>query len=429
MKIASLHQHFLVSSGISTDTRNILPNSIFFALKGANFNGNQFAAEALSQGANYVVVDEKTAIIPNDERYILVNNSLKTLQKLATFHRQFLGLSIIAITGSNGKTTTKELVNTVLSKKYKTKATKGNLNNHIGVPLTLLSMDEETEIGIVEMGANHPGEIEFLCNIAFPDYGYITNFGKAHLEGFGSIEGVIKAKSELYTHLKKHKKLIFLNQDDKNQKIHLPYNHYFSFGSKRTAKLKINYIEGDQFARINYNQTDFKSQLPGKYNAYNMAAALCIGLYFKVPFKEIQQAIEAYIPENNRSQVIKKENKTIYLDAYNANPTSMKASIENFSELKTPGQKMLILGDMLELGIYSEEEHQEIVNLVEISNFDETYLVGPNFGNTLVTKSTLIKFKNARTLKEHLKTIPIHNSNILVKGSRGLALEQLVDVI
>lgn len=428
MNAAKLHQRFLISKGVSTDTRNIIPGSIFFALKGPSFNGNEFASEALAKGAAFAVVDEKEYAL-NEEQYLLVENSLAALQQLAIVHRRYLKIPIIGITGSNGKTTTKELLQAVLSKKYNTFATQGNYNNHIGVPLTLLGMDENTEIGIVEMGANHPGEIDFLSNIAQPDYGYITNFGKAHIEGFGSLEGVIKSKSELYAYLKKNKKLIFLNIDDENQRSQLPYAHTFSFGSSRQAKVRLNYLSGDQFARINFNDTDFKSQLTGKYNGYNMAAALCIGLYFKVPFEEIKAAIEAYVPENNRSQILKKDSNTIFLDAYNANPSSMRASIENFKELKLPGQKIAILGDMLELGATSETEHQEILEFAESCEFDEIYLVGPNFKNSQPSKPTVIKFNDSESLTEHLNLTNFSNSNFLIKGSRKMALEKVVEKI
>lgn len=428
MNIAKLHQRFLVCRGVSTDTRNIQPGSIFFALKGQNFNGNQYAAEALEKGAACVVIDEKEFAV-NSEQYMVVKDSLEALQHLASYHRKFLNIPVIAITGSNGKTTTKELVHDVLSKKYKIVATKGNLNNHIGVPLTLLEMDETTQMAIVEMGANHPGEIEFLCNIANPDYGYITNFGKAHLEGFGSLEGVIQAKSELYNHLKKNKKLIFINLDDENQLVQLPYKHYFSFGTGRTAQVKVRYISGDQTARLNFNQTDFKSKLTGTYNAYNMAAALCIGLYFKVPVPDIKEAIENYTPENNRSQILKSQNNTIFLDAYNANPTSMRASLENFRDMKVKGQKIAVLGDMLELGAISESEHQDIVNLVETCKFDEVYLVGKNFKKTKSTNPMIIKFENTENLKKHFSEMDFNNCNVYIKGSRAMALEELVEVL
>ena len=374
------------------------------------------------------MVDQKEFAVKS-EKYILVKDTLEALQNLATFHRKFLGIPIIAITGSNGKTTTKELLHAVLSKKYKTAATKGNLNNHIGVPLTLLEMDENTEMGIIEMGANHPGEIEFLCSITKPDYGYITNFGKAHLEGFGSLEGVIQAKSELYNSLKKDKKLLFLNLDDENQRVQLPYKHYFSFGTGRIPHVQVTYISGDQTAKLHFNQTEFKSKLTGAYNAFNMAAALCIGLYFKVPLEEIKEAIANYIPENNRSQVLKKDSNTLFMDAYNANPTSMRASIENFSQMKVKGQKIVVLGDMFELGSTSETEHQDIVDLAESFQFDEVYLVGKNFKKTKTSAPTTIKFENTENLKKHFSMTKFRNCNFFIKGSRAMALENLVDVL
>lgn len=428
MNIASIHQEFLLTSGVSTDTRKITENSIFFALKGDNFNGNKYAAEALSKGARIAVVDEVEYAL-NKEQYILVKNSLKTLQKLATFHRKFLDIPVIGITGSNGKTTTKELIQAVLSKKYKTKATKGNLNNHIGVPLTILSMDEDTDMGIVEMGANHPGEIRFLADLTMPDYGYITNFGKAHLEGFGSLEGVIKAKSELYEHLRENKKLIFINRDDDVQKEQGSYNHIFSFGQSPKANVKVSYPKGSSFAQVEFNGTLFQSKLTGSYNALNMAAALCIGLYFKVPFQEIKNAIAAYTPANNRSQIQEKGSNTLLLDAYNANPTSMMASLQNFAEIKTKKSKIAILGDMLEVGAASQTEHQTVANFIANSDFSETYLVGPNFKETSVSKPTVIKFRDTSSLKEHLKLSKLTDSYILIKGSRGMALEGVLEVL
>jgi len=379
MNTARLHQRFLHCSGADTDTRNIKKDSMFFALKGDNFDGNEFADDALKKGARYVVVDDKEFAKNKEHYYIVVKNVLEALQKLAVFHRNYLGIPILAITGSNGKTTTKELVNSVLSKKFKTIATKGNLNNHIGVPLTLLSMDDQTEFGIVEMGANHPLEIEFLCSIANPDYGYITNFGKAHLEGFGSLEGVVKAKTELYKNLQERHKLIFLNIDDEVQRKHENYKHTFSFGESSKANVKLRYHSGLPNAQLNYNNTDFTSKLTGEYNAKNMAAALCIGLYFKVKFEEIQMALANYSPDNNRSQTLNTASNTIIMDAYNANPTSMHAALENFRQLKTDKQKIAILGDMFELGSSAATEHQIIANYVQNSDFTETYLLGDNF--------------------------------------------------
>lgn len=427
MKTARLHQRFLLCSGVDTDTRKIRQDSIFFALKGDKFNGNMFAEEALEKGARYAVVDEKE-YAKNDKDYILVKDVLQALQKLAIFHRNYLGLPILAITGSNGKTTTKELINAVLSKKFKTVATTGNLNNHIGVPLTLLSMDEETEFGIVEMGANHILEIEFLCTIANPDYGFITNFGKAHLEGFGSLEGVIQGKTELYKHLQEKKKLIFLNLDDEVQKKHSNYKHTFSFGESKEADIQLEYRDEDK-AGVYFNKTLFTSQLSGSYNAQNIAAALTIGLYFKVDFEKIQEAIKDYEPKNNRSQVIAAGNNLIMLDAYNANPTSMHAALKNFKKLKTEKQKIVIMGDMFELGNAAQTEHQIIVNYVKNSNFSETYLVGENFKKTETNSDFIFKFKDVDSLKEHLQENDYNNCYFLIKASRGMALERVLDAI
>ena len=427
MKTAIIHQRFLVSTGISTDTRNIKPGSIFFALKGANFNGNLFAAQAIEKGAICAIVDNSDAAL-NDKEYIVVKNSLEALQKLAKFHRKFLGIPIIGITGSNGKTTTKELIYNVLSKKYTVTATQGNLNNHIGVPLSLLAMDEETELGLIEMGANHPGEIEFLSNIVMPDYGFITNFGKAHLEGFGSLEGVIQAKTELYRHLKENKRLIFLNLDDDVQRLEINYKHNFTFGTNRKAQVKVTYQETDNAAEIIFNDTTFKSQLSGAYNSKNMAAALCIGLYFKVPVNEIREAIENYIPSNNRSQIIESGSNKIYLDAYNANPTSMMASLQHFNKVKTNTTKIVILGDMGELGNASETEHQVVVNFLENADISEIYLVGKQFKKTTTNKPNIIKFENTENIKKHLQLADLENCSILIKGSRSMALEKILEV-
>ncbi len=427
MKTARLHQKFLLCSGIDTDTRKIRQDSIFFALKGENFNGNAFAEEALKKGARYAVVDQKE-YAKNNEEYILVKDSLEALQKLAIFHRNYLGIPILAITGSNGKTTTKELINAVLSKKFKTVATVGNLNNHIGVPLTLLSMDEETEMGIVEMGANHILEIEFLCTIANPDYGYITNFGKAHLEGFGSLEGVIKGKTELYKHLQERKKLIFLNLDDEIQKKHSEYKHTFSFGQTPEADIHLQY-KNDKKAGVLFNKTLFTSQLSGDYNSKNIAAALCIGLYFKVNFDDIQTAIQDYEPKSNRSQVISAGTNFIIMDAYNANPSSMHAALENFQKLETHKQKIAILGDMFELGEAAPTEHQIIVNFVKNSDFSETYLLGENFRQTDVNSDFIFKFKSIESLKQHLEENDYRNCYFFIKGSRGMALERVLDSI
>ena len=422
MNIKKLHNLFLQCKSVCTDTRKITQNSIFFALKGENFNGNLFAKEALKSGAKYAVVDEDKFAI--NENIILVKDVLTTLQELAKFHRNYLGVKIIGLTGSNGKTTTKELINTVLSSTFNTTATVGNLNNHIGVPLTLLSMSKNTEIGIVEMGANHQKEIEFLCNIAQPDYGYITNFGKAHLEGFGGVEGVIKGKSELYDNLKKNNKIIFLNNDDiKQVEILNNYDNTYTFGSNH-GDVKINFIEANPFVKLNFENTKISSQLIGKYNFANIAVAIAIGKYFNVSNKGIKTAIENYLPNNNRSQIIQKRSNKIILDAYNANPTSMKAALENFSNLKGEN-KIAILGDMLELGKESFKEHQAILDLATSLNFYKLYLVGENFSKTNYKE----KHQSFELLYQELKKSKIKNATILIKGSRGMALERCLDLL
>ena len=425
MKIEHLHQLFLQSKGITTDTRSVKTNQLFFALKGDNFNGNTFAWQAIKKSAGYAIIDE--AKYAQDERYIVVGNVLETLQQLARFHRKYLNLPILAITGSNGKTTTKELIHAVLRKKYDTVATVGNLNNHIGVPLTLLSMKRSTEFGIVEMGANHPGEIKHLCEIALPNFGYITNFGKAHLEGFGSLEGVIKAKSELYDHLKTHKGVIFLNADDPVQKAQSSYAHSFSFGSVETADLKIEIPETTQTAQVFLDDHHYKSTLTGSYNALNIAAAVCIGKYFKINEQAIAQAIASYVPTNNRSQIVRMGGLTLLMDAYNANPTSMKAALDSFS--KNPvKEKMVILGDMFELGLTSDEEHQNLVSNLEQMDFDKAYVVGGNFFKTHSAQSNIYKFKSFSELSEALKEEMPTQGHILIKGSRGMALERVLEI-
>ncbi|MBT8260015.1 MAG: UDP-N-acetylmuramoyl-tripeptide--D-alanyl-D-alanine ligase [Bacteroidia bacterium] len=421
MNLEALHKLFLQTTSICTDTRKISKNCIFFALKGENFNGNAFAFEALEKGAKYAVIDDEKYKNPN---CVLVDNVLETLQKLANYHRKYLKTKIIALTGSNGKTTTKELINSVLSTTYNTTATIGNLNNHIGVPLTILSMSKETEIGIVEMGANHQKEIEFLCEIAEPDYGYITNFGKAHLEGFGGVEGVIKGKSELYTFLKSNNKVVFLNSDDSKQiELLANYRHIFSFGNY-SDKLKIKFIEANPFVKLEFEDTTITSQLLGNYNFSNTASAIAIGKYFNVSNTDIKTALENYVPSNNRSQIIIKGSNKIILDAYNANPTSMRAALDNFEKLDDKN-KIAILGDMFELGKDANKEHQAIADLTESLTFDKLFLVGKNFNKT----NNQNTFNNFESLKKELINIPLKNSTILIKGSRGMALERLLEII
>jgi len=421
MIIEALHKHFIKSSGICTDTRSINNNCLFFALKGANFNGNTFANNALKKGAYKVIIDEKEFL---NDHSILVHNVLETLQELATFHRNYLKIPIIALTGSNGKTTTKELINAVLSKKYKTVATKGNLNNHIGVPLTLLAMNSNTEIGIVEMGANHHKEIELLCEITKPDYGYITNFGKAHLEGFGSLEGVIEAKTEMYRYLKSKKSTVFINFNDKKQRNHSEGINKYTFGGEgQDCTIKL--VDTSNEVLISYQNTTIQSHLIGHYNYTNIAASIAIGEFFNVTAQNIKAAIENFIPDKNRSQLIEKGSNRIILDAYNANPSSMMAALENF--VKSQGdQKTVFLGDMFELGPDAEKEHQNIVSYLENNYKGTCYLVGENFNKTTVNFSTIYKFKTFEELKTSLVKTMITNQYILIKGSRGMALERVL---
>lgn len=427
MDIAYIHSLFLKCKSVSIDTRKIQPQSLFVAIKGDNFDANTFANEALEKGASYVIIDDENYHI--DERTILVEDSLVALQELAKHHRQFLKLPIIALTGSNGKTTTKELINVVLSKKFKTKATVGNLNNHIGVPLTLLSFDNETEIGIVEMGANHQKEIEFLCELATPDYGYITNFGKAHLEGFGGVEGVIKGKSEMYNYLEANSKLAFINLDDTIQAEKSKAFQFYSFGiNKEYANVNINSIKANPFVEIHFSDIIVKTHLIGLYNANNVNAALTIGQYFGVEVNEIKKALESYIPENNRSQMLIKETNKIILDAYNANPSSMLVAIENFLQLGD-SNKVLVLGDMFELGEDSFEEHKTIVNLLMNQNGILVYFIGKEFYKHKTNESLIQFFETFDSFAKSLKSINVENSSILIKGSRGMALERTLDFL
>ena len=427
MDISNIHSLFLKCNSVSIDTRKIESNSLFFAIKGENFDANTFAKEALEKGASYVIIDDKTYFI--DQRTILVENSLITLQELAKFHRQHLKLPIIALTGSNGKTTTKELINVVLSQKFKTKATIGNLNNHIGVPLTLLSFNEQTEIGIVEMGANHKKEIEFLCDLANPDYGYITNFGKAHLEGFGGVEGVIQGKSEMYQYLSKNDKLAFINLEDPIQVEKTKTLKSFSFGvNKESANVNITAVKANPFVEISFSGLVISTHLIGLYNANNCNAALTIGKYFGIDDNVIKTALESYIPENNRSQILSKGSNQIILDAYNANPSSMKVAIENFIQLDNQN-KVLILGDMFELGQESFQEHKEIVDsLSEVENI-VCHFVGKDFSANRIESNTLYFYDTFDALSKHLLETKIENSSILIKGSRGMALERTLDIL
>lgn len=426
MKIETLHQLFLESTGICTDTRNITKNCLFFSLKGENFNGNKFAQDALDKGAYKVVIDE-IGYHKNTGETILCRNSLHLLQKLSSYHRTYLGLPVIALTGSNGKTTTKELINVVLAQKFKTVATKGNLNNHIGVPLTLLSMDKSTEFGIVEMGANHLKEIESLSKIAKPDFGYITNFGKAHLEGFGSIDGVIKGKTELYKYLADNDKIAFINANDLKQVEFAKALNAVTFGNDEQDSY-IQLKDASDTLLVNFKGLNIQSNLVGLYNFHNIAAAIAIGDYFNISSEKIKLAIENYTPSNNRSQIVIKNTNKVILDAYNANPTSMLAAIENFKQAKG-NNKILFLGDMFELGSEADQEHQKITTFLSENDIGRTYLIGSNFFKTETKADHVYQFQNFDDLISTLDSNPPVNSFILIKASRGMALERILEFI
>ncbi|MDR3273191.1 MAG: UDP-N-acetylmuramoyl-tripeptide--D-alanyl-D-alanine ligase [Flavobacteriaceae bacterium] len=426
MTIEELYSLYLQAEKINTDTRTIVKGDLFFALKGEHFNGNEFAEQAVKNGALAAIVDEKE--FENPEKGIFwVENTLFALQNLARYHRQKLSIPVIALTGSNGKTTSKELMSSVLKQKFNVLYTQGNFNNHIGVPLTLLSIKPEHEIAIVEMGANHQKEIELLTGIAQPNIGYITNFGKAHLEGFGGAEGVIKGKSELYTYLRKFHQSALVNEDDSKQ-IELTHDiQTISFGTK-SGMYQFSLAENEN-NRVNFTFGNvlIHSQLTGNYNFANLCAASALGFHFGLTVEQIKQGIESYEPHNQRSQIVKKENKTLVLDTYNANPSSMEASLSNFADFQ--GSKTVILGDMFELGEESLGEHQKIADLAENLHFDFIYLLGERFYQTENHADNIQKFCTTDEMKKYLQEYKIQTNNVLMKGSRGMALEKLFEAL
>ncbi len=435
VSILNLYQAFIeCEQKICTDTRKLIKGSIFFCLKGGNFNANEFSQKALEGGCAYAVVDEEKYATAKNTFY--TDDVLTLLQKLANYHRKQLHIPIIGITGSNGKTTNKELIHAVLSKKYKTLATIGNLNNHIGVPLTLLSITGEHEMAIIEMGANHQGEIEMLSNIAEPDFGLITNIGKAHLEGFGGIEGVKKGKSELYRFIEKKRGKVFINGDDQTLMQLAGNIEKIVYGQNPNCSILGRPFNTNEFVSFKWRKNSgnnewetlplVKTHIIGHYNFINLLAAACIGNYFKVSEKAINEALSNYIPEMNRSQLEKTDNNTLILDAYNANPSSMKAAIDNFIALPDKN-KLLILGDMFELGDYSYEEHKTIVSLLVKNNLTNTILIGPEFGRANTGKFT--GFENTAECLNYLKKEKIKDKTILIKGSRGMKLEILKEAL
>lgn len=419
MDIQSIYDIFSRFPLVTTDSRSCPKDSLFFALKGGNFDGNKFARAAIEQGCAYAFVDEPEHA--DGDRILLVDDCLKTLQRMAEYHRKQLGLKIIGVTGSNGKTTTKELLASVLSRKFNLTYTKGNLNNQIGVPLTLLSIKKEHELAIVEMGASHPGDIEELVNIAHPDYGLITNIGTAHILGFGSFEGVVKTKCELYDYLRAHHGKVFYHcanpilEEKSSGMDRIPYGA----GSPLSAEL----VGCDPFLHIRWNGHDIQTQLIGAYNFENVLASIAVGSYFGVSPEDIVEAISQYAPTNSRSQYKKTASNDLIIDAYNANPTSMSAALDNFKSM-VADSKVVVLGDMKELGHVSEAEHQKIADMLPALHLKQAFLIGPEFAKT---NADALKFDSVDQLNEYLKANPVTSSLVLVKGSNSMKLTSCVD--
>ena len=425
--IRQLYELFKSHPHVSTDTRKITGGSIFFALKGPNFDANLFAGEALQKGAAVAVVDDESVV--KDDRYLLVEDVLTTLQDLARFHRDQLSIPVVGLTGSNGKTTTKELIYAVLSKKYRTWATQGNLNNHIGVPLTILSIGSEHEVAIIEMGANAVGEIALLSSIAKPSHGLITNIGRAHLEGFGGIEGVIRGKSELYQHLISTNGVVWINSN----------SHELSNMAKR-FRAPLMYPNRGDYYHCELLETEpylklktedghmISTQLAGKYNFDNVACALAVGKYFKVDPGDAVEAIAGYLPQNMRSQIVEKGSNKIILDAYNANPDSMAAALDNLSTQQAD-KKVVILGDMYELGTESEKEHRSLGKTLANMHLQEIFLCGELIREAQEEAGNALHFSTRQALETYLKEHPVQNSLVLVKASRGIGLEKVVEYL
>lgn len=430
MNTPDLHALYLVHPHLSTDSRTCPPGCIFFALKGERFDGNDYVEQVLSQGAAYAVADRPT--LPPDNRIILVKDVLTTLQELASYHRRQMKAEIIGLTGTNGKTTTKELLAACLSTQYKTLFTEGNLNNHIGVPLTLLRLTLEHELAVVEMGANHPGEIDELCRIADPDYGLITNVGKAHLEGFGSFEGVIRTKTELYNYLRNKGGTIFANLDNVILKDLVQSPNALYYGTTDEAFIHGNTLHSSPTLSLEWfrgeERNEVTTQLVGNYNLENVLASISVAVHFGVESANINRALTDYLPQNNRSQSKQTERNELIIDAYNANPTSMKAALENFAALrKSP--KMVILGEMKELGIYSRDEHQLLVDYLIACAFDRTILVGENFASLQNIPMEWQIFPDTTQLLTYLEAENIAGYTLLIKGSRGNQLERVIDLL
>lgn len=422
ISIEEFYPIFQKANNVVIDNRKIQKNDIFFAFSGQNFNAATLAEKTINDGALAVIVEQKE--FENPEKNIFYTPStLNFLQKLATYHRQRLSIPLIALTGSNGKTTTKELAHAVLSQKFKIQYTHGNLNNHIGVPLTILSIKPQHQIAIIEMGANHQKEIETLCQIAMPDLGYITNFGKAHLEGFGGIDGVIKGKTELYDYLIQNEKIIFINNNDPIQKEKTQnYNKKIHFGTKENELNFDSFTENDRIGIIFKNEKAL-SKLTGNYNFTNLSFAVSLGIYFDIEPEKIKNAIENYTPTNMRSQILEKNGKKLLLDTYNANPSSMEVSLKNFNSFQ--GTKTIIIGDMLELGNESEKEHSEILNFARSLDFENIITIGSHFKKINPQNA----FLSTEDFIKSIENQKINSENILLKGSRGIALEKIIDFL
>lgn len=423
----NIYEVFKNSTGIFTDTRKPLVGGVFLSLRGQSFDGNKYASKAIQQGACNAIVDDYGLSKKND-KFIYVKDSLEALKNLANYHRKKMTCPVIAITGSNGKTTTKELLKLVIEQSYNTHATKGNLNNHIGVPLTILNTPLSSEFAIIEMGANHLKEIEELCEIAEPTHGYVTNFGIAHIEGFGSENKIMEGKSELYNYLSNSKGTIFLNIDNENQVKKIKKIPFISFGQNKKSDYQLSYSSTDNKLELNFKAHKFESALHGEYNFQNIAAAIVIGNYFKIPINKIQNAIKSFKSTNNRSQLIKLKNHKIILDAYNANPTSMQLAIKSFKK-SYPSDNLLILGDMLELGSFSIKAHKEIIDLGIKLSFSRIITVGSNFDDAGKRYPQIDKFISNKKLIAHLKNNNIKQKNILIKGSRSMELEKILIVL
>lgn len=435
VSLDSLYAIFRQHPVVCTDTRQLTTGCLFFALKGDNFDGNRFAGQALSQGAAYAVVDDP-ALPTSDERLLLVDNVLNALQQLAALHRRHFDIPVIAIGGSNGKTTTKELVSAVLSSHYPCHFTRGNLNNHIGVPLTLLAMPADTEVAVIEMGTNQPGDIEQLCSIALPTHGLLTNIGKEHLEGFGSLEGVKKAEGELYVYLARHHGCVFVNTSEKYLKrmsAQNPRRIFYAASDTLEAHdsiIDVKLLDENPFLQLAFLsehelQIEVQSRLVGRHNFQNIMTAVALGIYFKVPAARIKAAIEAYEPSNNRSQLVRTGTNTILLDAYNANPSSMQVAIDTLHRMKA-ANKVAILGDMLELGVESRAEHAAILKKAVRCQFDQLILVGPEFGQCEPEKQGALHFPDATAARHWFKEQRFENTLILLKASRGIRLEKIL---